>query len=87
MATYYTKDQMDALAAVIGQYIAEASFLPVADNTDTSDATFFYFGWADVNGGWLIQRHDRATSAYVSSTAGHADLSTAWPDRANLTYA
>lgn len=66
------------------------TFLADPDNIDESDATYFYFGWLSVSGGWLIQRQVRATaattSATVSNNSGVPDLATAWPLRATLTY-
>ncbi len=66
------------------------TFLPVSDNLDETDPTYFYFGWISVDGGWLIHRQERSSSltskATVSNNPGVLDLSTAWPDRLTLTY-
>lgn len=64
------------------------SFLPPADMMDDTDATYFYLGWNDVSGGWLIRRQNRATVLFDSATEqlGHTTLAQAWPDRQTLTY-
>lgn len=68
-----------------------SSFLPAPDRTDETDATFFYFGWENVGGDWLVQRQTRSTGVSVSATGSnnpsYADLTAAFPDRATLTYA
>ena len=88
MTEYYSKAQMDVIAAQIGQRIKAAQpFLPVPDKIDdTSDGNRFYFGWYSVNGGWLIQRQKRAGDEKHSATTGYPDLASAWPHRATLTY-
>ena len=88
MTPYYTKAQMDVIAAQIGQRIKAAHpFLPVPDRVDdTSDEARFYFGWQSVNGGWLIQRQRRAGAEKHSATTGYPDLASAWPHRVTLTY-
>lgn len=62
-------------------------FLETPDEVDESDPTYFYFGWGNVDGGWLVQRQLRTTGASTRATTGYADLTTAWPNRTNLTYA
>lgn len=64
-----------------------SSFLPPPDLLDESDATYFYYGWADVNGGWLVRRAKRATAKKEDATTGFPDLATAWPNRVTLNYA
>ena len=88
MAEYYTKAQMDVIAAQIGERIKAAQpFLPMPERVDdTSDGNRFYFGWQSINGGWLIQRQMRAGAEKHSVTTGYADLASAWPHRATLTY-
>lgn len=56
------------------------------DNVDQSDATYFYFGWENVNGGWLVQRQLRSDGSTQSSTTGYVDLASAWLNRTTLTY-
>ncbi len=63
-----------------------SSFLPPADLLDEANPTYFYMGWADVNGGWLVRRANRLTAAKANATTGHADLATAWANRAILAY-
>ena len=60
--------------------------LPVPDLFDENDPNFFYFGWENVNGGWLVQRQNRSTSITESATTGHANLTDAFADRTNLGY-
>ena len=65
-------------------------FLGPSDETDDSDPVYFYFGWASVDGSWLIRRQTRSTSltlnANIVNNASYANLSAAWPARASLTY-
>ncbi len=61
--------------------------LPVPDLFDENDPNFFYFGWENVNGGWLVQRQNRSTSITESATTGHTNLTDAFADRINLGYA
>lgn len=65
-------------------------FLGPSDETDDSGAVYFYFGWASVNGSWLVRRQTRATSltqnANIVNNASYANLTAAWPARASLTY-
>jgi hypothetical protein len=67
-----------------------SSFLAAPDNIDDADSIYFYFGWAAVNGGWLIRRQVRSTSlttdATVSNNIGILDLATGWSSREILTY-
>ena len=72
------------------EFVDNISFLPVPDNLDESDVTYFYFGWTSVLGGWLVQRQTRSSSltltANIANNGGTPDLATAWPNRAILTY-
>ena len=65
-------------------------FLPRPDLIDDRDEMFFYFGWENVNGGWLIRRTERATAQQLAATEANntsfPDLASAFPERANLTY-
>jgi len=63
-----------------------SSFLPPPDLLDESDATFFHYGWSDVNGGWLVRRATRASAKKEDATTGYPDLATAWANRAFLAY-
>lgn len=64
----------------LGEYIV------VPDLYDETDATYFYFGWTSIEGGWLVQRQIRATGLSESATTGHANLVDAWANRQSLTY-
>lgn len=54
-------------------------------NDDTGDV-YFYMGWEDVNGGWLVRRQTRATGLTENATTGAATLEAAWLIRPTLTY-
>ena len=64
-------------------------FLHTPDEFTAHDV-FFYAGWIDVGGSWLIYRTDRLTSvrqvATIDSNAAHADLAAAWESRLTLVY-
>ena len=60
--------------------------LSVPNLLDESNAIYFYFGWENVNGGWLVIRQNRSTSITESATTGHANLTDAFADRINLGY-
>ena len=66
-----------------------SGFLPVPDDHFVGGGIFF-FGWSDVNGGWLIRGQDRATSlssdATVANNPTYTSYSNAWTDRTSLTY-
>ena len=53
---------------------------------DEGDTTYWYYGWTDVGGSWLVQRQTRATGISMDATTGYADLASAWPNRTSLTY-
>ena len=65
-------------------------FLPSPDKIDDSDAVYFYLGWADVNGEWLVRRQLRADAAQANAAPAnnpsYSDLSSAWGARATLNY-
>jgi len=67
-----------------------SSFLAAPEELDDSDDVYFYFGWAVVNGNWLVRRQTRLTAAYmdavIATNAGEADLAAAWALRASLSY-
>ena len=79
-------DDIKALNSGLGGS-ADSNKLSVPDLLDEGDPNFFYFGWENVNGGWLVQRQNRSTSITESATAGHANLTDAFADRINLGYA
>ena len=59
------------------------------EQIDEADADYFYFG-ATINGAWQVRRQSRATAkietARANNNSSHADLDSAWGDRAGLTY-
>lgn len=63
-------------------------FLPAPDLYDeTTD--YFYMGWEDVNGSWLVRRTLRLDSTKLDATDSgniHDDIASAWPDRESLVY-
>ena len=67
-----------------------ASYAPEPDSVDQTDATSFYFGWEDIDGGWLIHRQVRATAATSRATQSNnptfTSFSSAFAARATLTY-
>lgn len=68
-----------------------ASFLPPPDLLEDTAAVYFYFGWEDVNGSWLIRRQVRADAtsmdADIVNNPGHANLASAWAVKEGLVYA
>ena len=78
-------DDIKALNSGLGGS-ADSNELSAPDVFDESDPNFFYFGWENVNGSWLVQRQNRSTSISKSATTGHANLTDAFADRANLGY-
>lgn len=62
-----------------------SSFLPPPDLLDES-TNYFYYGWEDVRGGWLVRRATRASAKKEDATTGYADLATAWANRTVLMY-
>lgn len=64
---------------------AEIDYLAVPDRSEDT-VTYFYFGWEDVGGSWLVQRQDRVSSISLSATQGYDTLSEAWPNRNSLDY-
>lgn len=69
----------------------DSDFLPVPDLFDEDSATFFYYGWTSVSGGWLIRRAVKATAikdnATQTNNSSFANLTAAWPNRLTLVYA
>jgi len=68
----------------------QGSSYPNPDILDESDATYFYFGWESINDGWLVERQVRSTSqrrrATISANPDNLTFSSAWLDRASLSY-
>ena len=86
MAEYYTAEQMNAIAAEIGQRIAQSRPLPAPDFQDLSGSEVWYFGWTSVQGGWLVQEHRRSDARTRSARDGYAAIDAAWAARASLQY-
>lgn len=90
MSEFVTVELLEQAGVVIGERIKnllnQNSFLPPSDLFDESSTLFFYFGWENVNGGWLVQRQNRSTSITESATTGHTNLTEAFADRINLEY-
>lgn len=64
-----------------------------ASDQDTSNATYYYFGFLTQDGNWVIQRFDNTTTNVIlyryacpSNNASYATYSAAWTARASLTY-
>ena len=64
-----------------------------ASDQDTSDATYYYFGFLTQDGNWIIQRFDNSVTnvinyryATVNNNYGYANYSAAWTDKASLNY-
>ena len=80
----------DLTGSVSHQLNQASPFLGAPDEQDDAGETYFYFGWADVAGSWLVRRTLRSaslqTSASASTNTGFTDLLSAWGDRENLSY-
>lgn len=64
-----------------------------ASDQDTSNATYYYFGFLTQDGNWVIQRFDQTVSnvinyryATVKNNTAYNLYSAAWTARASLTY-
>lgn len=69
-----------------------SSFAPTPDEIDDTTATdVFYFGWSNLNGGWLVRRMQTSTADKLNADAtnnpAYTILADAWSDRTNLNYA
>lgn len=80
----------DVVVVAVDDPSSGSSFLDLPDEIDDVDTTYFYMGWEDVSG-WLVRRQDRAGVSFLNAreadNGAYSDLSSAWPDRASLTYA
>ena len=61
-------------------------FLPTPEQSDESDATYFYFGWSNADGAVRIERQARATGARGQAQNPSSDFNAAWADRTRLSY-
>ena len=63
--------------------------LPLYDFLDETNPVYFYFGWEDIHGHWLVERQVRDTSqrefAYGADNDG-LDYDAALDDRETLNY-
>lgn len=64
-----------------------------ASDQDTSNATYYYFGFLTQDSNWVIQRFDNSVSnvinyryATVKNNAGYDLYVSAWVARSSLTY-
>jgi len=55
-------------------------------NVDTNNGGFDYFGYIHKDGSWVIMKSTTSTSAVVVYAIGASGYSTAWTNRATLTY-
>lgn len=74
------------MAAGSGGGNADPAFKPAPDECDDTDPQYFYFGWLDIAGGWLVRRQNRSDQSFMDAATGFADLATAWANRATLGY-
>lgn len=69
---------------------SSSSWLPPPDNSEDTDATYFYFGWEDVGGSWLVRRQLRADATTMDATdtdnPSHLNLTSAWASKETLIY-
>ena len=63
-----------------------AAGINAPDLSDESDATYWYYGWENIDGGWLVQRQTRSSGMSLDADSGYADLATAWPNKDTLSY-
>ncbi len=63
------------------------TFAPAPDLYDEANTVSFFFGWADLGGGWRIERQNRADASSTYASAGHPSLADAWEQRLTLDYA
>ncbi len=64
-----------------------------ASDQDTASATYQYWGFLTQDGNWIIQRFDLSVAnvisyryATVKNNAAYTVYTSAWTDRASLTY-
>lgn len=64
-----------------------------ASDQDTSNVTYYYFGFLTQDSNWIIQRFDQSVTnvinyryATVKNNAGYVAYSNAWTNRVSLTY-
>lgn len=64
-----------------------------ASDQDTSNATYYYFGFLTQDSNWVIQRFDNSVTnvinyryATVKNNSGYDSYASAWSARSSLTY-
>lgn len=82
---------VDALAQRVGEELRlRPTLLPLPNQLDEANAAFFYFGYENVDGSWLIRLQDRATSQTLNATSTNnpafIDLAASFPNRETLVY-
>ncbi len=82
------REKLDAFVDEVAQQ-GGASFLSTPDESiDTAE--YFYMGWLDVGGSWLVRRIERSSSqsanAIASNNPEHTTLDAAWAARITLVY-
>jgi hypothetical protein len=60
-------------------------------NTDYSDSNYFYFGYSNINGNYIIERQDRTSSVSLRATVinnpTYTVYNNAWTNKSSLVYA
>ena len=83
-------ERSGVVGRVTVEEILDAKPAPTAPTDHATTDTYFYFGWASKNGGWLVRRQTRSTglleSADVSNNSSVTAYADAWAARATLTY-
>lgn len=66
------------------------SFLQTPDLIEDTDAVYFYMGWLDLSGAWMVRRQIRVdastTDATPAENSSYANLSAAWAEKETLNY-
>lgn len=66
---------------------APSDLLPTPSHIDdTSSTDYFYFGWDNLEDGWLIERQLRVDGTVARIDAGYATMQDAWNDRASADW-
>ena len=74
----------DTLPSSIVPASEDSGFLPVPDDY-SSTGSLFFFGWEEVNGGWLIRAQGRSSGSHTDATVAnnptYTSYANAWADR------
>lgn len=72
------------------QFSKGSEWYEIAESFDASVTGFSgdyeYYGYLNLDGGWIIQRHQISTGQY-RYIQGRTDLTTNWTNKASLSYA